>query len=231
MIAMKKLVSVLILGLMCASQLRGSVRVADPRAFPYVMQHAHITVLFDGKPLAGAHVEVSSIGIWNLISSLTTDSNGQTTLPALPDGAYQVNASSDRNPGTSAGKFIRIGACPECFEVVDLTMDSLDGDVKPVEVDFGVREFSIDVGPFPSPDQIVSAALNQLPSHNVRELKGTVTDRTGASIRGAWIGVVRRAGQGYEEVELIRADEKGDFAADLPEGNYFILVTAQGFQV
>jgi hypothetical protein len=109
-------------------------------------------------------------------------------------------------------------------------MDSLDGDVKPVEVDFGVREFSIDVGPFPSPDQIISAALNQLPSHNVRELRGTVTDRTGASIRGAWIGVTKRAKQGYEEIELLRADDKGEFAANLQEGNYVILVTAQGLQ-
>ena len=213
-----------------AAWARSTVTVADPNSFPHVEQHARITVLFDGIPIAGATVDVRKFGNSDAIATLTTDSKGQTVLPALPDGPYQIVAWQSR--GTSAGFEACVGACPRPFAVVDVTAANLDGEVKIVDDATGISEFWMEIGPFQfqSRTKLIAAAESQSIIRTLREFHGTVTDPTGALIRGAWISVLRHGKEGDEEIALLRTDDNGAFSAKLPEGRYIILVAAAGFE-
>ncbi len=225
---------------MGAAQARSSVTVAaDPRSYPHIAQRARITVLFDGNPIAEASVDVRKFGdngtvVSDPVVTLTTDSKGQTILPELPEGYYQISSWSSRNPGMGAGFAVCLGACPDPFAIVDLTVVNLDGDVEPVPVDepAGISEFRIEIGPFkfPSRAQRIAEAENQPIVRTLHEFRGTVVDPTGMPIRGAWISVVQHEKQGDKEIALLRADDKGAFAATLPEGRYTVLVAASGFE-
>ncbi len=209
-----------------------SVTVADPRSFPHAAQNARITVLFDGKPLAGATVKVEKYLSWDAVVTLLTDREGRTVLPELPDGFYQIVAWSNLYPGIGGGFDFCIGPCRDAFEIVDLTMNSLDGEITTVDAPAAISEFPMEVGPFPFPPR--ADLLATADAHpNVRsllELRGVVRDPTGALIRDARIEVVRKATQGGDKVALLRSDAEGKFAARLPDGKYVVLIAAGGFQ-
>jgi hypothetical protein len=224
---------------MGAAQARGSVTVADPRSYPHFAQRARITVLFDGNPIAEASVNVRKFGdngavVSDPVATLSTDSKGQTILPEMPEGYYQISSWSSRNPRVGVGFSVCIGACLDPFAIVDLTVVNLDGDVEPVLVDeaAGISEFRIEIDPsqFPSRAQLIAEAESQPIDRTLHEFRGTVVDPTGTPIRGASISVVQRGKQGGEEIALLRADDKGAFAATLPEGRYTVLVAASGFE-
>ena len=180
--------------------------------------------------MAGASVDVRKFGNSDAIVTLATDSKGQTILPALPDGNYQIVAWSSRNPGMSAGFDVCVGACPRPFTVVDLTVDSLDGILKPVDEATEIREFWVDVGPFFQWAKLVAGAEDQPIVRTLQEFRGVVMDPIGEPIPGVWISVVQHGKQGDEELALLRTDDKGAFAAKLPEGRYIVLVCASGFE-
>jgi Carboxypeptidase regulatory-like domain len=228
-----------VLVLMCATQARCEVTVAaDPNSFPHAAQRARITVLFDGSPMAGASVAVRKFGdsgavVSDAVVTLSTDSKGQTALPVLPDGYYQISAWSTRYPGMGAGFAVCVGPCPKPLSVVDLNVVNLNGDVEPVdEATTAVSEFRAEIGPlqYPSRAQLIAWAENQPIVRTLREFRGTVTDPIGAPVPEAWICVVRQGKQGDKEIALFRTDHRGAFAAKLPEGRYTVLVAAGGFQ-
>jgi len=207
------------------------VQVADPRTFPHAAQHARITALFDGKPLAGATVKVEKYLSWDTVVSLATDSHGEAVLPELPDGFYQIVAWSSLAPGFGAGLDVCIGPCLDAFKIVDLTANSLDGDLTTIDEAASISEFSMDVGPFPLPLRAdLLATVEGQPVRTLQNLRGAVVDPTGTPIPGAWIGVVRQEKQGDEEIALLRTDDRGAFAAKFPEGHYIVLVTALAFE-
>jgi hypothetical protein len=209
-----------------------SVEVADPRTFPHATQHARITVFFDGKPLAGSKIGVEAFASTDFIVTLTADGSGQAVLPELPEGFWQILAWSDLYPGLGAGFDICIGPCFDAFEIVDLTVNSLDGDVTAVKKAAPADEFTMEVGPFqfPPPTVLLAAAETKPTAEHLREFRGVVRDPTGAAVPGAWIKVVRKGTQGKDEVALLRSGAEGKFSAGLPDGEYVVLITALGFQ-
>jgi len=215
-----------------APRARGSIRVADPSSFPVATQHARITALFDGSPISGVSAEVRKFGNGNAIVTLTTDSKGQIILPALPDGPYQIVAWSTQHPGSSGALDLCVGACRGSLAVTELTATDLNGEVKPVEEAARISELSIELGPFQFPPrgQLIAEAEAQSTIRNLRELRGNVVDPSGASIPGAWISVIRHGKRRDQEIALLRSDDKGEFAATLPEGRYIVLVAAQAFE-
>ncbi len=209
-----------------------SVRVADPRSFPHAAQHARITVLLDGKPLAGATLKVEKYLSWDAVVTLLTDREGRAVLPELPDGFYQVVAWSNLDPGIGGGFDICLGPCLDAFEIVDLTANTLDGDLTTVEKAAAISRFTMEVGPFQIPTRaaLLAAAEVQPITRTLKEFHGVVRDQTGAFIRDAWIEVVRKGAHGVDKVALLRSEAEGKFAARLPGGEYVALIAASAFQ-
>ena len=55
-------------------------------------------------------------------------------------------------------------------------------------------------------------------------------DPTGSALRRASVYVLRKGAKGYEEVALLRADDRGGFSAKLSDGDYLVLISFPGFK-
>ncbi len=213
---------------MGAAQARSEVVVDDRNTDLHVAQRARVTVLFEGRSLGGAKLEVRKVGSGDSVAALTADSNGQIILPELPGGMYQIAAWSSQDHSHAAWLPVIICDCPDLQAVIDWSFDSLNGDAKPIDPPKPISEFWIEVSSvqFPQLRQLIAEAEPRI----LKELRGTVADLTGERVREAWVRVVRRGSRGDEKVAMVRTDSSGAFAAELPEGHYVVLVSALGFQ-
>jgi len=198
-----------------------------------VKQKPKIKVLFDGKPLPGANVEVSQSPPGDTSLALIADDKGEVVLPELSPGRYSIRSSTSLGGPYGTSFEVCLAPCPDDgLETINLIIEGLDGRTRAVDEDStGLGELWMDIGPAQDPSWARSiAATEQEPiTKRMTELNGVVQDRTGAVIPGAWVDVVAKGTQGKKHVASLRTDSEGRFSAKLTEGDYLIFVTAQGF--
>lgn len=199
----------------------GSVRV---QAVENCSQHPRITVLRDGKPMAGVTVEVyrpvdhptgahyrDRVG-----ATRRTDAKGQVVLPELPRAIVYVVAR------WSSGS---------------VTVPDLDADLAlryfPEDPEAESR-FTMDLQPCPNGPQFVEQTARDAEdrpiAERVEQFGGTVIDPSGARLRNVSIVVTRLHVAGARTVRKMQTDAEGHFWALLPPGDYVAVFTDPGFQ-
>ena len=100
---------------------------------PHLAQNARVMVLFDGKPLAGAKVEVRSLAgritdPAKAILTLVSNGEGVVTMPEVPLGDYMIVAfTKDGFEGAAQVVCIGCAAGDGYPAVTDVVIDNLKG--------------------------------------------------------------------------------------------------------
>lgn len=175
-------------------------------------QHARIDARNNGKPLAGIRVEVYRGFGWHdglphskALLLLTSNQLGEVTLPTLPDGEYLILALSKPNL--------------EDWLYLDVSSDERS------------RQ-SFDLNLWPQPPTFaekLAAAEASTEVATVSEIRGIVFDPTGAHIPKATVEVLVKGTQGKRHAATLRTGADGEFSAEMPEGQYVLIVSALGF--
>ncbi len=203
-----------------------------------VKQKVKISVVFDGKPLPRAEVQVRQTpdGVTSLV--LITDDHGEVVLPELNPGRYTVSVSP--TPGPARGNFFEIclAPCPDDgMETNELVQESLDGPARVIDRDsMALSELWMDISPAnPAQDPrwtgAIASAERETITSRMPALSGVVQDRSGTVIPGTWIDIVAKGTQGKNHVALVCTDQAGGFSAKLADGDYVAFFTAPGFAV
>ena len=202
-----KLVSLAALSLVSAGLSFGEcVEVTARKALPS-SGNVRVAVFLEGRPRAGATVEVFLTDKEHG-ASLRTDIHGVAVLPQLKPGFYSILASSG-----------------EDFHA-DLNLQV------PENPKATASAFSMELLPFAFPDtQSALRTAETMPvTEKLQEFKGVVEDQSGAVVPKALIRIIRRGDANNEKSTKIKADESGHFSSPLPDGIYVVLVQAQGFR-
>jgi hypothetical protein len=215
------------------------VVVAERGPLPYMKQGAQVTVLFDGKPEQGVWVHVSGMSRNGESYQFATDGDGRVRLPNLPAGSYSISASSDANVVQGGELEVCVEECAENeFETTEFAFASLHGPVVAIDRNtLGMSEIFFDLAPDRMPEFRESLAQAELEpaALTLSELHGVVTDQSGAVIPGASVMVMTKAsGQGQKGhdqlVASLSTSPIGEFSASLGPGDYYVVISARGFQ-
>lgn len=139
---------------------------------------------------------------------LFTDQYGQLVLPKLPRGKYSIVAL----------------AKPNLRENVYLNI-SLWTTKRPTKLILELTPYH----PTPTSEQKITAAELSHDVKQVIEFHGVVCDRGGTPIPQASVEVVFKGTGGKKYAARLYADEYGKFSADLPEGDYVAIFSAEWF--
>jgi hypothetical protein len=214
-----------------------SVVVVQARPSPLLRlkQKARITVLADGKPLPGLKVDVWQDYRAGKIAALITDGDGNLILPELPSGRYFIGSLSPGGLGFSGNLEVCIVPCSDDgFETTDFVQESLDGQLHVIDRDaFALNEIWMEIGIASDSGwgTLVKSAEQEPAAGAIQRFRGVVQDQTGAVIPGASIDIVVKGTQGRKHSALLRADYRGSFSADLPNGDYVAVISSPGFRV
>jgi hypothetical protein len=206
--------------------------LAAPAPALRVQQKARIRVLFDGKVLPNANVQVWQTPLGETSLALLTDANGEVVLPELNPGRYAVSASSTPGPGYGNSFEICLAPCSDDgMETIELVQEGLNGPMRVIDMDsMALGELWMDIGRAQDPGWMpaIAAAEREPITSRMPEFNGVVQDRTGAVIPGVSVDVVSKGTQGKKHVAMFRTDEAGRFSAQLADGDYIAFFTAPG---
>lgn len=202
------------------ASLSAAVRVVQPLAST---QRPRITVLFDGKPVKGARVEVASVEYpaTRRIAVLHTNAEGTAKLHKLAPGLYQITASTPEN----LTGFLPLKVEEPAPEHHARAAGLLPNDMR-ARSQF---ELALEPSPYPTFAQKLAAAEQQEPSHVSGQFQGTVVDKSGALIPDATIDVLRKGSEGRKRVAHLHTDEHGHFTKKLQPGDYIAAASSEGF--
>jgi hypothetical protein len=169
----------------------------------------------DGKPLSGVPIRVyRGFRLQDGFPSdpppmlvLTSNDRGQVILPRLQDGDYLLVARSHAGLGDYA--YLHISSDSARAPAIHLSLAPMA----------------------PTFEEKLAEAEAAANPATVNQLRGIVTDRSGAAVWNAAIDVLVKGTQGKQHAARLRADKSGRFSADLPEGQYVVFVLSPGFQV
>jgi hypothetical protein len=170
-----------------------------------------VVALWDGKPVAGATVDVYKfMALKDPEFSVSTRNDGTATLPRLAPGIdYDVVVVDGEDMNKRAELYLKVSKHVK-RSTTPLPMNM-------VRVALGPQR------PMAVPDERVSA------SFKVKEFTGVVRDPTGAAIPDAIIYVWMKGTSWDLPLEEIRSDSTGRFFAHLQDGIYIAFFSAPGF--
>lgn len=179
------------------------------------LQRARITTVLHARPLGGVMIKVyrrsSRSNVMTAeepLQVLFTDLHGQLVLPKLPRGKYSIVAL----------------AKPNLREDVYLNI-SLWATKRPSKLTLELTPYN----PAPTSEQKIIASELSHDVKQVTEFRGVVCDRGGTPIPQASVEVVFKGTGGKKYAAKLYADEFGKFSADLPEGDYMAIFSAEWF--
>ena len=175
-------------------------------------QHARIETTISGKPMGGVSLEVyrgfgrhGEFPKTEAFLVLTSDQQGGGTLPTLPRGKYLVMARS--KPNLEDSLCLNISSNKLSGQTLDLYLTAQP----------------------PTFAERLAAAEASTDVSTMSELRGIVSDPIGSPIQKATVDVLIKGTQGKQHALKVHTDANGRFSADLPEGQYLLYVSGQGF--
>lgn len=174
-------------------------------------ENIRVTTSVDGRPRKGVKVEIYRYRKAIDASpsfTLVTGEDGTVAPPALSPGKYWIVASAELNLKAD----------------LDLRVFSRSKGK--------TSSFSMELVPsqFPTFEQRLAAAEGLPLKQQVQEFRGIVRDRSGATVPGVSIEIMRKGTQGKERVARLSSDKDGRFSTDLPDGKYIAFFSFSGFQ-
>jgi len=202
-----KMLSLAALPLVCAGLSFGEcVEVSTQKALPS-SGNVRVTAFLEGRPRAGATVEVFLTDKEH-VASLRTDIRGVAVLPQHKPGFYSILAASGED--FHADLYLQVTENPK----------------------EAASAFPMELLPFTFHDtQSALRTAETMPvNEKLQEFKGVVEDQSGAVVPKASIWTIRRGDATNEKLTRIKADESRHFSSSLPGRIYVVLLQAQGFR-
>ena len=172
--------------------------------------HPRVSIHFEGKPIAGAKVEIyrdqrSSQAVFTAVSSM----DGSTEVPKLKPGKYQFLVFAD----------------PKLVGYLYLQVSSLAGD--------DTSKFIIDLECCAPPtfEEMVASAEQTTPQSCLDNFRGLIHDQSGAPIPKVDIDVVSQGTKGEAHAAKLRSSPDGTFSSHLQDGRYVAIFRSQGFSI
>jgi hypothetical protein len=168
--------------------------------------------MIESKPLPGATVEVyrgfgrqGEFPKSKALLILTSDQDGEVTLPALPSGRYVILARS--KPNLQDWLYLALSSEKQSIQSLVLNLTPQP----------------------PTLEDKLAVAETSTNGATISQLRGIVRDPTGSPIPKATVDVLMRGTQGSTYAAKLHTDVNGRFSADMSEGRYILKISAQGF--
>jgi hypothetical protein len=175
-----------------------------------------LALIDDGKPTAGAKVELYLIGSSGRaekpIVILVSDRSGLIKSPKLSEGLYEIVAMAESKH--------RADILLEISSHYGRRATAFKMELQPIDVPHVVRQHvAPQVATFP----------NVAIENHLQVFRGTIVDPSGAVIPGASIHIFRQGTEHATLVQELKAGQSGEFEAKLDYGTYVAQFSSPGF--